>query len=468
LPAGGLGRACIGVLAGVALVLPLPASASELAPSAAVGVIYSDDVNRQASKLHDEVVSAEAGLRYLNNGSLWDADIDGRVSYFDFLQGTYGSQTLGWGAAQVDVVPIPRMLAFELQDNYGQVATDPFGALEPADRQNVNYLTVGPDFAMPLFRADELDLQGRYSKVNYSRETGLSSDRYAGAAAFVHQMTAIRAVSLNVDDQRTNFNDSTAFPSYDERSAFVSITSLPRRSRYELDAGVTQIADGSGTHSTVLLGLGALRNLSATETVQLFVRHGFQDAADSFRFQQRSNPALLAQDANIEAVATPYRETRADASLDSVRPRGAISVGLYWIDDHFLGNSALDRRDYGAYGDIGFTLTPELRFDSYVSYEQDRIRSLPGADGNLTASVGLLRQIGRSLELAVHATRYSIRGAAASFNEDRVELSLAYAPPLRGELAAPLRPTFFDLSRGTMGRPVSMPVLQPVPSQTGP
>lgn len=423
--------------------------ADEFLPRAAVSTVYSDNINRQsASYGSDTVVTASAGFHYLHESPRWHMNVSALGSYAEFLQDTYDARGLASASLLTGVTLVPRYVTWELQDNYGQIATDSFGAIEPTDRQNTNYLSTGPNFTIPVGRS-RLDLQGRYSDVMYEGTDTLNNNRTSGTISLVHPWTDIRTLSVNLFQQTTHFDHDELFRDYDLRSAFVSLRSTPRRSVYQFDIGATEVDDGLNKSKGTLFGLTYGHQVSTASAIQLYGRRGFADSADTFRFEQGGSTDPLLIDHNVTPRADPFRETRVDASFVSTRARGAWSVMPYWVDEDYVNNDAFDRSRAGLRADISYALGGTWRFDAYASGEKSTYFDSSFDHTDVQLGLGATKFLTQSIQIVGRYERFDRSGDIDDYAENRVLLLISYAPAsrVRNDPTDPTR--ILDRARGT-------------------
>jgi len=447
-------RSLSGVATGLVIALATPAThADEFLPRAALSTVYSDNINRQAASYgSDTVVTASAGFRYLHESARWHMNVSALGSYAEFLENTYDARTLGSGSLLAGVTLVPRYVTWELQDNYGQIATDSFGAIEPTDRQNTNYLSTGPNFTIPLGRS-RLDLQGRYSDVSYEGTDTLNNNRTSGTISLVHPWTDIRTISANLFQQTTKFDHDELFRDYDLRSAFFSLRSTPRRSVYQFDLGITEVDDGLNKSKGTLFGLTYGHQVSASSAIQVYGRRGIADSADTFRFEQGGSTDPLLIDHNVTPRASPYRESRVDLSFVSTRARGAWSVMPYWVDEDYLDNDAFDRSRGGLRTDLSYSLGGTWRFDAYASGEKSTYFDPSFDHTDIQLGLGATKFLSTSIQVSGRFERFDRSGDVDDYTENRVMLLISYAPSSRTR-NDPTDPTrILDRARGTNSQP---------------
>ncbi len=106
----------------------------------------------------------------------------------------------------------------DVSDNFGQTQPDLLTPVTPANSENINYFSTGPDLTLRLAPTTELRLGARYSLVNY-QISPFDSDRVSGSLVLTRSIAERSSVSLNAEHDRVEFANQS-----------VNLTSIPTRS----------------------------------------------------------------------------------------------------------------------------------------------------------------------------------------------------------------------------------------------
>ena len=196
----------------IALVLTLAlASAAEadtLSYGVDAGVAQTDNVTLVSNnKVSQTIAVADADFDVKHQSRLLDVDAKGNFSYLDYLQNAYGSQLIGRFDGIAHFAIIPERVIWMLQDDFGQAALDPFAPTTPANLENVNYLSTGPDVNFRLSGTSFLNLSARYARSTYATSP-YNSNRWFGSLAWGLQLSSRSSVSLNADTERVQFENT--------------------------------------------------------------------------------------------------------------------------------------------------------------------------------------------------------------------------------------------------------------------
>jgi hypothetical protein len=430
---------------------------AELQPFAATGVTYSDNVGRlEDDKQSGAQAAAVAGFRFFEVQPRWNADVEAAGTYLRYFNDSTiqdDTDSLGWLTAHGLLSITPRYLSWELIENYGQVASDPFGAIHPADRQNINYATTGPNLTVPVGAVDTFDLQLRYSDIRYSESGAQNNHRNSVNAALVHRWTPIRTIALNYYGEKIQFDGNSTFRDYDLQSAFISVNSTPRRMRIGVELGVTEVDDGWDAERGTLAALAVTRDLGRSSSIQFYGRRAYADSADAFRFGQGGgggDSVLIDQD--VRVLAQPYRETYVSLGYNVALRRTLVTVGPYWVDEDYVQNPDLARRRYGTRADVSYVMSPFIRMAGYIAYEKNSYAIALRDNTDMAVGVGVAHRFTDAAEIGFRFEHYDRNSDATPFVENRVILTLSWTPRRRVAEMAPAD-VMFNRTRGTNSQP---------------
>ena len=106
----------------------------------------------------------------------------------------------------------------------------------PDNRENVNFLSTGPDFTIGLTARTSLQLSGRVSDTYYE-ERDTDSQGLSGSVALIRQMSDISSLSLNGSTSETDFDEEVF-------------------SDFRIDSGLSALADGHASEPRLILDGG--------------------------------------------------------------------------------------------------------------------------------------------------------------------------------------------------------------------
>jgi hypothetical protein len=128
---------------------------------------YTNNLLRQSDG--DDDVPASFGFtgNWVETTRHFSADVEGRVDGIKYFNDTWDDEVLGQIDGSLTWWAVPERFAWVVENVYGQVATNPFESISPANRENTNFFSTGPDWYMPFAERMRAYFGGRYGSVQY-------------------------------------------------------------------------------------------------------------------------------------------------------------------------------------------------------------------------------------------------------------------------------------------------------------
>ena len=343
-----LSRRKAGATAVLALaVLALPESAvAEVSLDVEGTAGYTDNLLRVPNGDDDVPVSIGLTGTWTENTKHLSADVRGRVDAIEYLNDTYPGDVLGQLDGNVTWWAVPEKFALVLDQAYGQISTDPFVPIGPANRQNTNYLSVGPDWYIPIGERTRAYLGGRYGSVRYEETSDNNSERLIGIVGMDRAVSAQSRLGVQASAEQLDY-ESDAQADVDRNEAYVryefSRGALPELT---VNAGYTWLSSEDYERSAPLLQLQLSRELSSSVNVQLELVSQFSDAGRTFAAgSSSSSPGGIDPIVIPEGGVFEERGGRGLVEYRKARTMLSFEVGMY---DELYESSSLDRRRYDA------------------------------------------------------------------------------------------------------------------------
>ena len=402
------------------------ASAADLEYGLEVGVGTSDNITRvPANEIDETIATAGVDLRFVQDGSRVDADILLDLSYFDYLDGTYGSEVFGNAQAELRLALVPDRLEWLFQDSFGQMEINPFEVATPLNRQNVNYFTTGPDLRLRLGSAANLLLFGRMSVTDYE-ETPLDAERLTGGLALTRELSSLASVSLNAVAERVDFDDPVFGSNYDRQSAYLRYQATGARTRLAAEAGYTSLHDFGDSTNSPLFSLEIERDLSPASTLTLSGGVRSTDAAEALRGGAQSSAFSFRPDA--VATADPFETRHASIGWRYQAQRTTIVLSGGWEEDVYERVDSLDRERTILQATLERRLTRTLRLRVSGSLAQSDYGTAGFDDDETHVGLGLSwNATGRLfVELDADSIQHDTSNPLLDWDETRIFLRLAW------------------------------------------
>jgi hypothetical protein len=419
-----------------------------------VGVAETDNVTLVSTdKVSQTIAVADADFDIKQQSRLLDVDAKGDFTDLNYLQGAYGNEVIGRFDGSAHLAIIPERLVWVLQDDFGQAALDPFTPATPANLENINYLTTGPDMVLRFGASSYLNASLRYARAQFGTSP-YDSNRVLGDLAWGYQLSAQSSVSLNGQAERVMFQNTALNSDFDRNSGFVQYEVKGARTDFSADLGATTISQSAGAISTTgqngtvttidqnasstsggLAKFQLTRKLSAAAKLTVSAGHMLTDASSSFSNLQSGALGTIAA-APAAQTGENYISNYASVGWTYQRSRTTIALSGRWERDTYMGQSQLDNTIDGAEfivrRRLTYALTAEVQGRIYkTDYLHSIISSELGSSDYNNEMVGaaLTWRHGRGLEVKMsYEHTAEVTTGIYGYGENRIMLTVGYRP----------------------------------------
>jgi hypothetical protein len=395
------------------------------------GMSSSDNIQRvSADEDSGTIASAGIDLGYKHSSRRIDADVDIDTTYESYSDDAFEDGVVGGVDATVELGIVPERFTWFAQENFGQVSSDPFAADTPANRENINYFTTGPNFTLQFGAATALQIGGKYSDIKYEISPADGTEGEV-TLALQHQLSSASAVSLIAEDRRYEFDDQVLNTDYDRQQAYLRYELSGSRTDITADLGYSQIDIDGEKDSGTLARLAITRRMSSAATLMLSLSTQFSTAGDLFRDGQDSFGSG-GQTASVVGTSDPFTSDELGLSYRFQRNRTEIEVGVQFSRERYETITAYDRDLSTWRADFHRQLSAVLDFSLFGTFEQEEFQSLAFDDDELNAGANLKWQIGRRVAATFQYDRYERQSSDSlgDYTENRASIFLTWSPSL--------------------------------------
>jgi hypothetical protein len=432
-----------------------------ITPYANVGAVYSDNLDHAASNgIRGTALDASVGLHVRRAGDL-TVNADASGLYREYVGGVaLPGQFLPSVNANATYAAIPEILYLSAQDVLGQISTQAFDAVADTTRQNSNFFTVGPQLLLPFASREIFVTQLQYGRSSYE-QSNISNNRYIGDVGLGRQIGIRTNLSVNYHYQEVEYDHSDLYPRARSSAGFLRFNAEGVRTFLDLEGGWEQVKVGAQTltlqsapgsllppvptyeppenRSSPHINVAVQRRLTPLMTFTAEYNHGVSDASESLRTSAQNgfNPSGNALD--VQSVAQPFTVDRGYLMVLRTTPLGSIAVQASGERERYQQDPLFNRQEYGGDVIVSHQLAPQLSFAGSLRLQRGRYVTTQVPDNRFLVSLGLTRQLSRSLQAAVVYERNNGTGQesvigptlianSSTYTENRVTLLLHYSP----------------------------------------
>ena len=403
------------------------AAALEIGADVSAGGGYTGNISKVEVDPVDELI-AIVGFRLDIKGESqrFKVDIKSNALQVHYDKKNFDDELLAGLRAFIETKLIEDSLTWVIQDNFGHQAIDPLKAVNPDNRDNVNFFTTGPNLRLPLGLRNSLGLDLRFVDIRYS-ERPFDNQRRSARLWLGRQVRQNARVSLNGFASRTEFSEGTAID-FEHREAFFRFDGESRRNTYGFDIGYTELKVGTDTSDGYLLRADWIRAVTGVSEMVLRGGTRFSDEGNIFSVFQNITRGI-GETENIDGVGHPFRNNFFNLAYNTLSTRTWISVQVGWSqEDYELGfdrdrdimwGGLLVERDLSNRTFMNFKARFDRRDYKYLDRKDDDIR--------IRLSFGY--RFGPNVSLLL-TYRFEQRNstAAADYKEHQGFLTFTYTP----------------------------------------
>jgi len=411
---------------------------NNLSYGADVGVGVTDNVTLvPTNRINQTIATADLDFSVQQATRLLDAGLKGNFSYLDYLQDAYSADLIGRFDGLAHAALIPERLTWTLQDDFGQGQVNAFASPTPDNRQNINYVSTGPNLWLRFAGTGFFELSARYARSQYSISP-FDSNRVQGSFELGDQLSARSSLSLNGATEHVLFDNTSVNTDFDRTSAYAHYEISGARTDLTANLGGTEIRQNGSLTSGPLAKFQVNRKVSPASRIIFSVGRELTDASTGFSVAPTG--AIGAISTTPAAVtANSYTSDYASLGWNFERNRTTFALTGRWEKDSYASQPELDvSRGGGEFNlakKLTHTLSIQLLGSLYTTdYAHANFIADEGGSSFQDARIGgaLSLREGRALVFSLrvdHVSRaVSNNSGVPGFHANTVFLTVGYRP----------------------------------------
>ncbi len=402
-----------------------------------IGVGETDNVTLvSTNKISQTFTVADLDFALQEQRRLFDVAAKGDFSDLYFLQGVYGNELVGRfdGLARLSLVP--EKIAWVLQDDFGQAQIDPFAAVTPTNRENINYFSTGPDATLRMGGTGFVNVSARYARTQYETSP-YDNNQYGGTIALGRYLSARSSVSLDGTTEHILFDDTAINATTNTATnTDFKLTSLyghyefkGARTEIMANLGLTRVDQTGESFSGPSSKLQLSRVLSTSAKLTFAAGRDLTDASAGFSNLQ---PGAIGAVGTAPATlsSTNYTSTHASVQWQYTRNRTTVALSGRWERDAYTSQPLSDLARGTAEFRVGRQFTPGLSVQVSGSVYRTDFANVDFSETDVLIGGSLIFHEGRGTEIRLRCdhTSRAVSGIGNGYAENRIFLTLGYKP----------------------------------------
>lgn len=386
------------------LVLIAITANAESSVGVSAGIGRSDNITRtEVNKAAETIYIAGLDFAAFDETRRLSINAIGDLAYLGYQKKTYGNDVSGTLNGLLTLRLIPERFNWVVQESFGQVSTDAFAVVTPDMRENINFISTGPDIGLSLGSSTRAIMSGRYSQEEYEKRP-FDNYRYSTALGLSRDLSGASSVSLNVQAEKTNYDDSAAID-FQRQEAFGRYTLKASRTAAKIELGYSKIKQPINNEQGALARIDLSRKITTASTLSVQVGRELTDSGTLFRFEQ--NLGLIGLDSVYSAQSTsPLTSEYISGGWAFVRQRTGVNLAISRNNDSYYRAAFLDQTRTAAGLTVYRDLTSNVRWQIAGAYSTNELKNVAGDFNELAVSTNLDWQVGKFLSVILEVQHF--------------------------------------------------------------
>ena len=382
----------------------------------AAGVIETDNVLRtENDRVSDTIGELTADIAAHQQTRRLDVDVLSDLQYLTFAHDYFSNELVGNFIGSGTLAIVPQAFEWVGQDNFGQQQLSPTVAVTPANLENINYFTTGPNFMLPLSSLLRAQVSLRYSDVYYQK-SDLNNNRGDASLALIRSLSASSNVSLDVAAERIDFQNSALNPDYTTEEAYARYEAQGARTKLTADVGYDKVQGLSETGGGALVHFDVTRVLSPSSKLELSFGQDLSDTGNLLRQLQALN-GLAVNGTFLQRDNDPFTNRYGSLAWTFDRFRTHLSVDVARYEERHVEDFTLNQDRWQFDASLRRDIAPTLTATIGASYARADYSFAAASYTNFVGSAGLEWRAGRHLNVRAEYDHFDQRGSVLQTDE---------------------------------------------------
>ena len=394
---------------------------------------YSDNIEHVPVNPQSEWInSVMAGIGYAENTPDFVAHVLSTAQYLNYEHNVFANDTLFNLDSSAIWTISPQRFNWAVSDVYRQLPVDITETETPANRENVNVFSTGPDFFLHISPVHTVTLGARYGNF-YTSSSDTDNNSASGYVRWLYQSTPRTTYSLNYEIQDVKYKDDVSNENYTQQNLFASAHTRLARSEYILDLGATKIAlDRTGDVDQTTGRLAWVYQINPDSSMGASYGALFSNTANDVLAASTPapgpspSPAPVVQPSGV--TSETYRTKREDAfyTLHSSRFGAALQVFGEDVDYQVTPD---DNRKYGGILQLSYYYSDTVAATLFGDYTKTHYKILTRDDTDRDAGLRFAYRVRRDILMTLEGRRIERTSTdpAEPFTDNRVLFAVLYS-----------------------------------------
>lgn len=413
------------VMCNVLLILPVDVLAADIHYSIGSTLTHSTNLNHEPIPVNDELSQSVRGVvSAVENSASIVANVDMSVEAIHYTNNLASDSSNGQLLGNALWNIRPGMFAWYVSDVYTQTAIDTLVSDTPANRQNVNAFSTGPNYYLRINRRSNFELDGRLERYTYEDIiANNNNDRATTIAKLDYAFNPALNTNLNYQITYVTYDDQVINTDFSRNDVFLGAEYARGVNTVNMEAGYTSVNNYQINDVTASRYLVSLQNQRTRNTVirAEYNRELSDSGIDVFNITTAGNPV-------VSVNSDLYVRTTSSVNMINTMSSGVLTINAHKIDSDYLSAVNLDQSLRAIYITNLWNLhrRSTLIFDG--SYTQTRFQFINRIDDDylygMTYTYGITRHV--NFDLRAEQVERQSTDLQYNFDDTRIILTLEY------------------------------------------
>lgn len=396
------------------------------------GALYTDNIDRIPENERDELIQifeVDADTSY--EGPRFSGMLDTTLGYRHYTQDRYDDEPRGTLLASADWMISPRRFRWSVSDLLANAPIDPLENITPGNLQFVNAFQTGPVLSTQIGQSQQLDVGLNYAMVN-AEESEIDHSRRAGYVNWTTGRRMGKNFGVSLSGQSTDFENDTQNIDFDQRTAYLTHSSLSETLDLNFAAGASRVRAVSGfeqDHATGYMRLDFQRSRRSTLNISLEREVTDTTAAllEVVRSRERLSPSIVVGEPFLSEYATLRYSRGTGLSVASLFA-GWRRIDFFDFEPVFGGAEPLDQLQRQAGLELGAGLSSRFSAAASAVYTEIDYTNISRMDDLREFVLRFDYRMNRRWALVLSLMRFELEStdAAQAFTANQGLLYLQY------------------------------------------
>ncbi|RDH83759.1 MAG: hypothetical protein DIZ80_06375 [endosymbiont of Galathealinum brachiosum] len=202
-------------------------------------VTQYDNIELEFIPREETAVSLNTGIKVFEDSANLSSNVRFAFSSIDYLNDVTEDENIGKLFANFVWRVSPGQFEWHLDEVFTQTVIDVLESDAPSNRQNINFISTGPDYTIRANARNNIIFKGRVQKYNFEKDKDNSRARLD--SVWLHKVNSSLSLSVNSNAELARFENNDVNTDFTRFDGFLSLDYDRGLNKIELEYGTSHI-----------------------------------------------------------------------------------------------------------------------------------------------------------------------------------------------------------------------------------